>query len=77
MVAAYSVSGMPSLQACTSPQHHGLCTGNTPSQDVHETPWHTLLPQYRSAEVICADCAEALQVESTLHLAALQMMYCR
>ena len=77
IVAAYSVSGMPSLQARTIPLHFDLGAGYIPAQDVYQVTLHTSLPCYRSAEMIYAERAGALHFWSTLHAAALQLMHQR
>ena len=58
MVAAYSVSGMPSLQSCKILQRYGLCGACThlrmsPKQQI-------LLPNCRSAGTTDLKCARAL-----------------
>ena len=60
MVAAYSVSGMPSLQAHASISASCSVWELHPSQDVCRPALRALMPHYRSVEVACATCAGAV-----------------
>ena len=60
MVAAYSVSGMPSLQAHASMSASCSVRELHISQDVCQPAMRALMPHYRSVEVTRAMCAGAV-----------------